>query len=148
MIADPAELAGRQRVLADPGVAVGGDDQIGVGGDLGGHHQLGIGLHHHVDAGGLGGRGEAVIRIGHHHPHDPNAVLAKHVQGGHAEMAGADEGNAHGCLIRLADASSPDNTSGRPVTTCAAFAPVINNAQSAQGAVNSAIAQSPAQVLP
>ena len=76
----------------------------------------------------LAARGEAILGVGHHDPHDRDTVLPEHVQGGHAEMAGADEGNAHGCPIRLATASSPDNTSGRPVTTRAAFATVINNA--------------------
>lgn len=57
MIADAAELIGGQGVLSDPGVAVSGDDEVGVGGNLGGHDQFGVGLHSDVNAGRLGGRG-------------------------------------------------------------------------------------------
>ena len=39
-----------------------------LGRDLGGDDQLGIGLHHDLDAGGLGGRGKPVLGVGHHDP--------------------------------------------------------------------------------
>ena len=96
MIADAAEPCGGQRLLGDAGVAVRRHDQVGTRGDLGGHHELGIGLHHDLDPGGAGGGGQAVFGVGDHDPDDVDAVLAQHVQCRHAEMAGADQGNPHG----------------------------------------------------
>ncbi len=75
VVADPAEPGGGERILADPGVAVGGDDKVGVGGDLGGDHELRIGLHHHLDSVRLRGRGEAILGIGHHDAYDRDAVF-------------------------------------------------------------------------
>ena len=92
----PAELGRGERILADPGMAVGGDDQVGIGRDLGSHDQLRIGLHHDLDAGGLGGRRQPVLGVVHHHPGDLDAMRLQHVQRRHAEMTGADKGDPHG----------------------------------------------------
>ena len=43
-----------------------------------------------------GRRGQPVLGVGDHDADDIDAVLAQHIQGRHAEMAGADEGNPHG----------------------------------------------------
>jgi len=96
VVSDAAEPCSGQCLLADAGVAVRGHDQVGIGCDLGGRHQFGIGLHRHLDTGGLGCGGQPVIAVVDHHPDDIDAAFAQHVQGRHAEMAGADEGNPHG----------------------------------------------------
>src|SRR5205085_6089017 len=97
-----------------------GDDQVGGVGDLRRNHELGIGLHDDLDPRGTRGRREAVFGIGHHHPHDIHTLLAQHVQGCHAEMPGADEGNPHGGSIRDREAAAPvDNTSEAAVTPSA-----------------------------
>ena len=95
MIADAAEFRGGQRVLADAGVAVRRDDQVGARGDFGSDHQFWIGLHGDFNSGGFRRRGQPVFGIGHDHPCDLDAVFAQHVQGHHAKMAGADEGDPH-----------------------------------------------------
>ena len=59
-------------------------------------HELGIGLHGDLDSGGPGSSGQPVLGVGHHDPGDLDAVFAQHVQGRHAEMAGADKGDPHG----------------------------------------------------
>ena len=96
----PPSLRDGQRLLADAGVAMRGHDQVGTLGDFLGHHEPGLGLHHDLDPGGLGCRRQAVFGIGHHDPDDVDPMLAQHVEGGHAEMAGADKGNPHGGSFR------------------------------------------------
>jgi hypothetical protein len=77
-----------------------GDDQVGAIGDLRGHDQFGIGLHGNFDTSGTGRRSEAVFAVGHDDPYNVDTAFAQHVQCGHAEMAGADEGNPHGGYFR------------------------------------------------
>ena len=96
----PPSFAAASASLADAGVAVRGHDQVGTLGDLPGHHEPGLGLHHRLDPGGLGGCRQAVVGIGHHDPDNVDPMLAQHVEGGHAEMARADEGNPHGGSVR------------------------------------------------
>jgi hypothetical protein len=81
---------------ADPGMAVRGDDEIGTGSDFGSRDQFGIGLHHDLDRGRAGSRGEAIFAVSHDHSGDVDLVLPEHVQSCHAEVAGADEGDPHG----------------------------------------------------
>ena len=100
MIADAAELCDGQRLLADAGVAMRRHDQVGPFRDFLGHHERGLSLYHDLDPGGLGCRRQAVFGIGHDDPDDVDPMLAQHVQGGHAVMAGADEGNPHGGWFR------------------------------------------------
>src|ERR1700758_4396498 len=54
VIADAAELCRGQRPLADAGVAMGCDDQIGTLGDLRRRDPLGIRLPRHLGTGGTG----------------------------------------------------------------------------------------------
>jgi len=72
----PPSFAVAQRLPGDAGVAVRGDDQVGILCDFPGHHQPGIGLYGDLDPGGSGRRGKPVFRIGHDHPDDVDAVLA------------------------------------------------------------------------
>src|SRR5262249_6924825 len=125
---DSAEFCRCERLLGDPGVAVGSNDQVRVGGDFRGDDELRIGLHHNLDAGRPGGRSEAVFAVGNHDAYDADTVLPEHVEGGHAEVAGTDKGDAHGSDIRLATALYPDNTTEGAVTTRRQLAPVINSA--------------------
>jgi hypothetical protein len=50
-----------------------------------------------------------------HDPGDLDAVLAQHIEGRHAEMAGADEGNPHG-LIRPGSSRTVDSTAAACVS--------------------------------
>src|SRR4051794_37320920 len=98
-------------------MAMGSHNQVGSLGDFPSNNELWVGLHHHLDAGGFGGGGEAILGIGDHHPGDVDAVLAQHVKGGHAKVAGADESDPHEGSVRLfREKLSVDNTSGRSVT--------------------------------
>jgi hypothetical protein len=87
-----------KRILANAGVAVGSDDQVCPRRDLGGDHQSWIGLHRDLDPCGLCSGSKPVFTVMDDDPCDFDAVLAQHVEGGHAKMAGADEGNAHGIV--------------------------------------------------
>ena len=72
--------------------------------DFRSHHELGIGLHGHLDAGGVRRGGQPVLGVGDHHPDDLDAVFSQHVERRHAEMAGADEGNPHDGVPSLGQA--------------------------------------------
>ena len=100
MVADPAEPCGGEGIATDPRVAVRGDDQVGPRGDFTGHHEPWIGLHDDFDPRSPCRGGKPVLAIGHHHPGDLDPMVSQHVECRHAEMAGADEGNAHGYPIR------------------------------------------------
>ena len=91
----PPSLAAASASLRDAGMAVGGHDQVGIGRDLRRDDEFGIGLHHDLDSGGLGRGGQPVFAVVDDDPCDLDPVLAQHVEGRHAEMAGADEGNPH-----------------------------------------------------
>ena len=95
VIADAAESRGRQRFPGHAGVAVGGDDQIGVGCDFGGDHEFRVGLHSDLDTRGLGRGGQPVFAVVNDDAHDIDPVLAQHVEGRHAEVAGTDKRNPH-----------------------------------------------------
>ena len=85
---------------ADARMAVRRHDQVGAASDFGSPNDLRISLHGDFDPGGSGGGSEPVLRVGHDDAGDFHAVLPQHVQRRHAEMAGADEGDPHGYLIR------------------------------------------------
>jgi len=117
VITDTSELCRGQGFPADARVAVRRHDQVGAVGDLGSHDKLGIGLHSDFDTGGAGRCGEPVFGVGNHDACDVDTVLPQHVQRGHAEMAGADEGDPHGSSIRFErGTSSVDNMSQASVT--------------------------------
>ena len=100
MIADAAQaLLTASASIADAGVAMRRHDQVRSPSAISlATTSFGIGLHDHLDPGGLGGpRPPAGLRRrADHDPDDVDPMLAQHVQGGHAEMAGADEGDPHG----------------------------------------------------
>ena len=73
-----------------------GHDQVGTFSDLRWHHEPGVGLHRDLDPGGPCRRGQPVLAVGDNDPDDIDAVLAQHIEGRHAKMAGADEGDPHG----------------------------------------------------
>ena len=81
-------------------MAVRRHDQIGIRRDFGGDHELGIGLHDDFDPGGTRRGGKPVFGVGDHHPDDLDAMLPQHLEGRHAEMAGADQGNPHCGSVR------------------------------------------------
>ena len=60
--------------------------------------------------------GKPVVGFGDDHTSDRDALLAQHVQGRHAEMAGADESDPHNVSSVLSLRFSVDNMPGRPVT--------------------------------
>ena len=92
-------------------------DQVGAVGDLGSRDQLRIGLHSDFDTGGAGRCGEPVFGVGNHDACDFDTVFSQHVQRGHAEVAGADEGDPHGRSIRFERGTwSVDNMSQVSVT--------------------------------
>ena len=93
----PAEFCRRQRFLADAGVAVRGDDQIGIGRDFRGRRPVWVGLHDDLDSASLAAAANRSSPSCNDDPGDIDAVLPQHVECRHAEMAGADQGDPHEC---------------------------------------------------
>ena len=112
MVTDASELRRRECLPADAGMAVGRNDQVGTLSDFRSRHELGIGLDGHLDAGGARGGGQPVIGVGNHHPDDLDAVFSQHVERRHAEVTGADKGDAHDDIPSLGQARSWDERSG------------------------------------
>ena len=75
-----------------------GHDQVGVRRNLLSRDEPGVGLNNNLDSGGLGGAHQSILCVMHDDPGDIDSVLPQHVQGRHAEMAGADKGDPHGCF--------------------------------------------------
>jgi len=76
-------------------MAVCGDNQVGIRCDFRGGDDFRIGLHDDLDSGGLGCRRQPVFAVVNHDSDNVDAALAQHIEGRHAEMAGADEGDSH-----------------------------------------------------
>jgi hypothetical protein len=96
MIAYAAEPCFGQSLFADARMAVGGDDQVAVFSYFRSHDKFRVHLNGNFNAGGAGRGGEPVFGVRNHHPDDVDAAPAQHLQGRHAEMAGADKGDPHG----------------------------------------------------